>query len=149
MKAKDVMSKQLFCCTPADNVQTAAKLMKSNNVGAIAIVNDCTRRILEGIITDRDICTNVVAQGKPLTTSVGEAMSKKVFACKPEDSLEACEQLMSEQQVRRIPVITKTGECLGLISQADIALHDTNSEKVSRVLAAISKPAEAGIAVAS
>ena len=123
--------------------------MKASNVGAIAVVNDCTRRILEGVITDRDICITIVAQGKPVTTSVGEAMSKNVFACKPEESLGACEQLMSEHQIRRIPAISKTGECLGVISQADIALHDTNSEKVSRVLAAISNPAESGIAIAS
>lgn len=111
MKAKDLMSKQLFCCTPADSIQTAAKLMKGNNVGAIAVVNDCTHRIFAGVITDRDICMKVVAERKASTTSVRDAMSTKIFACKPDDSLESCEQLMSLNQVRRIPVISSSGEC--------------------------------------
>ena len=149
MKAKDLMSKQLFCCTSTDNVQTAAKLMKDHDVGVIAVVNNCTHRILEGVITDRDISLKVVAQGKPVTTTVGETMSKSLFASRPEDPIQACEQLMSAHQVRRIPVISKSGECLGMISQADIALHDTNSEKVSQVLAAISKPVQPRMAVAS
>src|SRR5258708_14381383 len=71
MKVDEMMSKNLFCCTPTNGIQQAAKLMKDNDVGAIPVVNDCNERKLMGIITDRDICVNAVAMGKSIgTTSV-------------------------------------------------------------------------------
>jgi CBS domain-containing protein len=139
MNVKDVMSTTLFCCTPADAIQKAAELMKSNDVGAIPVVNDCTERKLLGIITDRDICIKAVATGK-LTGAikVSEVMSKATVTCGPDESLEACENKMERYQVRRVPVIDAKGTCIGIVAQADIALRDT-AEHTHHTVAAISK----------
>src|SRR6266849_2598664 len=76
MRVEEMMSKNLFCCTPTDGIQQTAKLMKDNDVGAIPVVNDCNERKLLGIITDRDICMKVVAQGNLTSTAkVSEAMT--------------------------------------------------------------------------
>jgi CBS domain-containing protein len=48
MRVEEMMSKNLFCCTPTDGIQQAAKLMKDNDVGAIPVVNDCNERKLLG-----------------------------------------------------------------------------------------------------
>ena len=66
MKIEEMMSKNLFCCTPTDGIQQAAKLMKDNDVGAIPVVNDCNERKLLGIITDRDIASMPSPWGNPL-----------------------------------------------------------------------------------
>jgi CBS domain-containing protein len=63
MKVQGIMSKTLSCCAATDTLQKAARLMKEQDVGAIPVVNDCNERKLLGIITDRDICMKVVAQG--------------------------------------------------------------------------------------
>ena len=139
MNVKDVMSKTLFCCTPDDAIQSAAELMKNNDVGAIPVVNDCTERRLVGIITDRDICIKVVAAGKSTgTMKVSDVMSKKMVTCGPDESLDACEAKMERNQVRRIPVIDAKGACIGIVAQADIALRDT-AEHTQHIVAAISQ----------
>jgi CBS domain-containing protein len=57
----------------------------------------------------------------------------------PTDSLQQCEQLMRENKIRRIPVVGKQGQCVGIVAHADIVLHD-KSDGVGQMLAAISAP---------
>jgi CBS domain-containing protein len=133
------MSKTLFCCTPADAIQKAAELMKANDIGSLPVVNDCNDKKLFGIITDRDICIKAVAAGKSNSTvKVSEVMTKGPVTCGPDKSIEACEALMERMQVRRIPVVDAQGACIGIVSQADIALRDT-AEHTSQTVAAISQ----------
>ncbi len=139
MKAKDVMSKNVFCCTPEDSIQKAALLMRDHDVGAVPVVNDCNERKLLGIVTDRDVCVKVVAAGKTTNSiNVSEVMTKRPFTCGPDDSIEACEAIMETNQVRRVPVVDSRGVCMGIIAQADIALRDT-AEHAYRTIAGISK----------
>jgi CBS domain-containing protein len=139
MKVQDIMSKTLSCCAATDTLQRAAQLMKEHDVGAIPVVNDCGERKLLGIITDRDICMKVVAQGNLTSAAkVSEAMTSTPATCGPNDSIEGCESLMKRHQVRRIPVVDSTGVCMGMVSQADIALRDT-PEHIKDTLAAVSR----------
>ena len=64
MLVKDLMTSAVVCCTPWDTAETAASLMKAHGVGAIAVVADPSDPLLEGIVTDRDLCCGVVAAGK-------------------------------------------------------------------------------------
>lgn len=139
INVKDIMSKTLVCCTPEDGIQKAAELMKANDIGSIPVVNDCSDRRLLGIVTDRDICVKAVATGKSnVRVKVSEVMTKGPTTCGPDESVEACEALMERKQVRRIPVIDARGACIGIVSQADIALRDT-AEHTSKTIAAISQ----------
>ena len=58
--------------------------------------------------------------------------------CAPEDTLEDSEGLMQEHQIRRIPVVDDQGRCVGIIAQADIALH-APAGIVAKTVAEISK----------
>jgi CBS domain-containing protein len=139
MKVQDIMSKTLSCCAATDTLQRAAQLMKEHDVGAIPVVNDCNERKLLGIITDRDICMKVVAQGNLTSTAkVSEAMTSTPATCRSNESIEGCESLMKRHQVRRIPVVDSSGVCVGMVSQADIALRDT-PEHIKDTLAAVSQ----------
>ncbi len=140
MLVKQVISKNLFFCTPSDSAQTAAATMKTNGVGALPVVSDSVNRKLEGIITDRDLCCGVVATARLAEgTKISELMTRDPITCAPENTLEDCEELMKKHQIRRLPVIDKAGQCIGMIAQADIALH-APPIKVGRILAEISKP---------
>lgn len=143
MLVKQVISKNIFFCIPSDTAQTAAKTMKANGVGALPVVSDSVNRKLEGIITDRDLCCGVVATAKLAEgTKVADLMTRDPITCAPENTLEDCEKLMRMHQIRRLPVINKDGQCIGMIAQADIALHAPPA-KVARTLAEISKPTKA------
>ena len=142
MLVKDLMTSAVVWCTPWDTAQRAATLMKAHGVGAIAVVADPSDPLLEGIVTDRDLCCGVVAAGKNAdAVQVADLMTRIPVTCGPEDTLEECEELMQEGQVRRIPVVNNRGRCIGIVSQADIALHAPASQVASTVKE-ISKPAK-------
>ena len=126
MRVKDLMTKTPFCCTDKDTIQHAASLMKSHDVGAIPVVTNCEEGKLLGIVTDRDICIKAVAADQGTCAfEVSEVMTKSPHACHADDSIEACEALMEQYQIRRIPVVDDKGICVGIVAQADIALRDS------------------------
>ncbi|MGA7853811.1 MAG: CBS domain-containing protein [Candidatus Acidiferrales bacterium] len=142
MLVSELMSKPVICCTPWDTALTAANLMKTHGVGAIPVILDAADPLLEGIVTDRDLCCAVVAAAnKPGTLNVSEIMTRVPVTCEPDDSLEFCAELMQENQVRRIPVVDKRGRCVGIVAQADVALHAPASQ-VAKTVADISKPSK-------
>ena len=141
MLVSDLISRPVVCCTPQDTAQTAANLMKIHGVGAIPVVLDRADPLLEGIVTDRDLCCSVVAAAKNANgIEIAELMTRVPVTCEPDDTLEFCEELMQENQVRRIPAVDKRGRCVGIVAQADIALH-APAIQVAKTVTEISKPA--------
>ena len=139
MLVKDVMSKKVIFCTPSDTAQAAARTMKLHRIGAIPVVSDLVNAKLEGIVTDRDLCSAVIAEAKLAEkTKLSDVMTRNLVTCAPENTLEDCEALMQEHQVRRIPVVDSQGRCVGIVAQADIALH-APAGIVAKTLAEISK----------
>ena len=140
MTCKEVMTKNPKTCAPTDTVQQAAELMKSEDVGPIPIVG--TDGKLEGIITDRDIVLNVVAEGRDAkTTKLVDVMSTDLITCTADGDIEETLDLMEDNQVRRIPVIDASGRLVGIISQADVATRLDDSEKTAELVEDISKAA--------
>lgn len=110
------------------------------SVGSIPVVTDHESRKLIGVITDRDLCCSVLADGLDAQTTVIEKfVSRNPVACREGNNLDDCEQLMQEHQVRRIPIVDGDGRVIGIVSQADLALKD-KPEKVAKTVAAVSKP---------
>lgn len=143
MLVKEVISKNIFFCTPSDTAQEAARTMKAQGVGALPVVSDSVNRKVEGIITDRDLCCGVVATAKLAEgTKVADLMTRNPITCALENTLEDCEEIMQKHQVRRIPVVDKNGRCIGIVAQADIALHAPEA-KVAKTIMEISKPPKA------
>jgi CBS domain-containing protein len=124
-KVQEIMTKDPIVCSPQDSIQQAARLMKEQDVGSLPVVRDQKDRKIVGILTDRDIVISVVADGKDATTiRVDACMTKSDIAvCRAQDDLSKAVELMKSKQVRRIPVVDDQGRCVGIISQADIALE--------------------------
>ena len=142
MLVKDLMTSAVVCCTPWDTAQAAASLMKAHRVGAIVVVADPLDPLLEGIVTDRDLCCGVVATGKNAdAVQVADLMTPIPMTCGPEYTLAECEELMQENQVRRIPVVNNRGRCIGIVAQADIALHALGAQ-AAKTIKEISRPAK-------
>jgi CBS domain-containing protein len=141
LKAKELMTNNPACCTPDSTAQQVAQLMEENDCGCIPVVEDAESRFLVGVVTDRDLALRGFARGRSPETLVRELMSTDVSAVKPEDDLDAIEQLMAELQVRRVPVVDEDGCCVGIIAQADLALDSGESDaEVGQVVEAISEP---------
>jgi CBS domain-containing protein len=63
MKIREAMSPNPVCCLPTDIAQRVARTMCDHNVGSIPVVLDQDSRKLVGVITDRDLCCSVIANG--------------------------------------------------------------------------------------
>jgi len=115
------MTKDPSCCVPSDSAVRAAKIMRDERAGIVPIIeNEQSQRII-GVVTDRDLCMNVVAEGRdPATVTVQECMTTKVVTCSPDDSIEKVTELMRENQIRRVPVVNDGGELQGIVALADV-----------------------------
>jgi CBS domain-containing protein len=121
-KARDIMTPGVEFATLDETVEDAARTLAEHDIGAMPVCN--TERRLEGMITDRDIAVRVVAQGRdPKTTTVGEVLTAtEVVTIGADDSVEEALKTMKDHAVRRLPVIDGH-ECVGMVSQADLATH--------------------------
>jgi CBS domain-containing protein len=141
MKAQDIMSKNPTCVTPDTTLTDAARLMKTENIGVIPVVESESSRRLVGVLTDRDIAVRAVAEGRDgATTSVGHIMTSNVRTSTTTDSVNDVMDLMGREQVRRVPVIDERGALVGIISQADIVLEAKDDKRAEKTVEQISQP---------
>lgn len=136
MHVREIMTENPACCAPEDSVQEAARLMVENDCGEIPVLDETGQPV--GVITDRDIACRCVAEGKDLNTPVSEVMSAPVVTVTPDADLDECCAKMEESQVRRIPVVDESGQCCGIVSQADVA-RVANEEKTAELVRDVSR----------
>ncbi|HEU6445617.1 MAG TPA: CBS domain-containing protein [Gaiellaceae bacterium] len=135
-KIRDLMTPNPRAIDADKPVSHAAKMMRDENVGLAPIVEGDR---LVGTLTDRDIATRVVAQGRdPEATSVREVASTDLVTVDPAQSLDVALRLMAERQVRRLPVVEEDGRLVGIVAQADVARHGDDS-RTGQVVARISQ----------
>ena len=119
MKAKDLMTLDCRTCTADDSVEAAASVMSKQNLGCLPVAENDR---LVGMITDRDIVTRGVAEGKDLSViRVGELMSGKVYYCFEDQNCEEVAQNMGKLQVRRMPIMNKEKKLVGILSLGDLS----------------------------
>jgi CBS domain-containing protein len=137
LKIKDIMTKDVACLRSDDTVERAAQLMKQYNVGSIPV---CTDDKLIGIITDRDIAVRSVASGNDIThQAVKDVMTESVIFGSPEMDVHDAARLMSDRQIRRLPVV-ENNSLIGIVALGDISLEPACKESAEEALKDISKP---------
>ncbi len=142
MKIKHLMTKDPTCCVPSDTAQRAAKIMREEDTGVVPIIeNEHSRKVI-GIVTDRDLCMNVVAEGRDSrTTQVHESMTTTVVSCSPQDSVDKATELMRENQIRRIPVVDEQHQLVGIVAMADmVGRADLRTTETHETLKTVSAP---------
>jgi CBS domain-containing protein len=118
--AHTIMSPNVRTCSPGDSLACAASIMWEGDCGVVPVVDEEGKVV--GMITDRDICMAAYFGDRPLSTSVvGDSMSRAVHRCSPHDTVQRVAEIMSQHQIRRVPVTAPDGTLLGIISVADLA----------------------------
>jgi CBS domain-containing protein len=140
MQAQDIMARNPVSVTPDMPVREAARLMKSEDIGVVPVVEDNASRRVVGLLTDRDIAVRVVAEGRDATTPVREAMSGSPKTVRDNATVDDVMRLMGAEKVRRVPVVDERGALVGLVSQADVILEGRNRGRAEETLEAISTP---------
>jgi CBS domain-containing protein len=118
-KVREVMTDQPRCVTPETPVSEAARLMKSEDVGSLPILEG---EKVTGVVTDRDIVIRAVAEEKdPRGMPVREVASRDLVTIGQDEDLSEALKLMASHQVRRIPVVDQDDRLVGVVAQADVA----------------------------
>ena len=139
-KSSDIMTRDVVTCTPENAIVEVARLMKTEDIGPILIVDNETSKTLVGIVTDRDIVVKVIAEGRDAnTTRVGDVMSKKLVTCRADDDVDIAMKAMAQFQLRRIPVVEDNMRLVGIISQADVATRVNAPKRMAEVVKEISE----------
>ncbi len=142
MKAIEMMTKNAQTCNYFDTVQHAATAMKQHGVGILPVVDGSGR--LVGVITDRDLCLKVMAEGRdPAHARVQECMTPNPVSCSMKDSQRSVLALMARNQVRRIPVVDDQKRVVGVVGIADLIAHgEVNARDIYLVLRRLTLPQE-------
>lgn len=136
-KIVEVMSDRPRAITPQTSVREAARLMEEEDIGSLPIVDQGE---LVGILTDRDIAVRVVGRGSdPESTEVREVASTDLVVLTPDHDLDEALTLMAQEQVRRLPIVGRENQLVGMLSQADVA-RATKEKPTGEVVEAISEP---------
>jgi CBS domain-containing protein len=107
----------------ADELVKAAQVMREKHIGYLVVVAsdaDGLQRPV-GVLTDRDIVVTVVAAGTdPRTLRVGDVMTESPVTAAESDPLEKSLGEMRRVGVRRLPVVGRRGELVGVLSLDDV-----------------------------
>ncbi len=103
--------------TPDSTVYEALQQMAEKNVGALLVLES---RRLAGIFSERDYARKVILKAKsPTDTLIREVMTDQLITVTPDQSIEACMELMTEKHIRHLPVL-EGSEIAGVISIGDV-----------------------------
>ena len=135
MNIRDVMTPNPSCVSPEDSIQNAARIMRDMDTGAVPVVEN-GRPV--GIVTDRDIVVRGVAEDGQLNRPVREIVTGSVVYASPDMSTREAAELMSEHQVRRLPVV-ENERLVGIVSIGDLAVKEGKDRRIGDTLQDISE----------
>jgi CBS domain-containing protein len=122
----------------SDTIHTVVEKMRDLEVGIVPVVRGGN---LHGVITDRDITIRVIAENADMReVKAGEIATPHPVTITPGMDMDEATRLMSEHQVRRLPVV-ENGHLVGILSLGDVSV-DGSTGAAGQALKHISTPSE-------
>ncbi|MEN2494164.1 MAG: Inosine-5'-monophosphate dehydrogenase [Hyphomicrobiaceae bacterium hypho_1] len=130
LKIKAIINEKastIYSVSPDNTVYDALKLMAEANIGALLVkVND---RVV-GIISERDYARKIILQQKSSPeTKVSEIMSSKILTISPEQTVDEAMLMMTNKNIRHLPVIDEDDRLVGIVSIGDLVKTVIESQK--------------------
>jgi CBS domain-containing protein len=122
MSIGELCNRNVVIVDRAESVREASRLMREYHVGDVVVVEETAGgKNPVGILTDRDIVIELVAEGVDLDAiSVGDAMSSELLILAENDELADTTAKMRARGVRRAPVVDNAGLLVGILTLDDI-----------------------------
>ena len=136
MKISEVMTTDVETVNSDQTAREAAHFMLRADTGSIPV---CDNGRVIGMITDRDIAVRGVAEGRGPDTPVSDLMSDGIVCAHEDDDVETVARRMSDEQVRRMPVLDSDERLVGIVSLGDLA-RETSGEAAHETLEGVSAP---------
>ena len=134
MKVKECMCKDVAYLAPSATIQDCAKIMSEKHVGCIPVCDENQQVV--GLVTDRDVILRSIACDKDVkTTPLSEIMTTKVCICMEDDDVNNAKAIMSNEQIRRLPVVNENNEIVGIITLGNLcASQYVNTDAVGETI---------------
>jgi CBS domain-containing protein len=140
MQLKEIMTPNVEVIHPDATVQEAAQKMKGLDVGPLPV---CDGERLVGMLTDRDITIRATAEGRdPKTTKAQDVMTCEVIYAFEDQGVTEAARLMEEHQIRRLLVLNRDKQLVGIVSLGDLAVHTGDERLAGEVVERVSEPAD-------
>src|SRR5688572_18579354 len=139
MNVEKVMTTHVSWVTPDTPIPEIARRMREEDIGSLPVAENDR---LVGMVTDRDIVLRAVAEGGDVDRiPARQVMSPQVLYCFDDQSVADVLKNMGDNQVRRLPVVSRDKRLVGVVSLGD--LSRAAGQKAGGALKEISKPARA------
>jgi len=136
MKVRDLMTPHPTCAEPETTVEEIATWMKQEDIGCVPVVEEGQ---VVGMITDRDIVTRCIAEGKdPAECRAEDINSPQSVTIGPDADAKEAARLMADRQIRRLAVV-EGGKLVGMLSLGDVAVKEQNDRLSGDVLQDVSE----------
>jgi CBS domain-containing protein len=123
MTIGEICSRETVFTTRDTTVATAARLMRHHHVGTLVVVEQMNggKRVPVGIVTDRDVVVEVMATGLDSNAiTVGDIMGQELVTARESEGVLETMQIMRYKGVRRLPIVDKNGQLVGIVSFDDL-----------------------------
>ena len=114
------MTKNVKTVHSAERLFNACKIMRDNNIGSLIVIDEDNSNNPIGIITERDVISNLTSPESNLQIQVNEIMTKPIITVKETHSLIDALQTMQKNNFRRLPITNNEGKLIGIITDKDI-----------------------------
>lgn len=122
-QVEDYVKTDPLILAPDTSIQQAAVQMHAQNTTALLVAQ---QQRLTGIVTEREFCTKVVAQGMDVSQPVASIMTPNPFTIDPHKSGAEAMLLMARKNIRHVPVV-ENGQIKGLITATDLLKHQSHN----------------------
>jgi len=140
MTIGEICTRDTVITTRDATVAAAARLMRQHHVGTLVVVDAVNggKRVPVGIVTDRDAVIEVMATGlDPNTITVGDIMGPELVTARESEGVLETMQIMRCKGVRRLPIVGKSGELIGIVSIDD--LLEILAEEISELAKVVAR----------
>lgn len=123
---------EVYTTAPDETVFEALRTMAEKNIGALVV---CDNGKMAGLISERDYARKVILEERASkSTSVSEIMSAHLVTVHPDETIDACMQLMTDKHIRHL-VVVEDDKMAGVVSIVDIvkAINDSQKFKIERL----------------
>lgn len=124
MTVKDIMNKNIICVDKYEKVWEVAQKMKKYNIGFLPVIDSSK---LIGVITDRDIVINSIANNNDKNKTIENYINKNIISINIEESIKNALNLMSQTKIKRL-IVTNDKQVVGIVSLSDILTTNLDSE---------------------
>lgn len=135
---KEVMGRDVQVISPDATIAEAARCMADGDFGMMP-VSENDRMV--GAISDRDIAVRGVARGLDGNAKVREVMSSGICWAYEDDTVDRAAEIMSQNQVRRLPIVNRDKRLVGILALSDLATTKDEQQPATEALCGISEPA--------